>query len=253
MMGKQGVPILFSWPAGSPGLLQGYIADADSSTASAGDLARLLYLLRDVEGLEKVHLFGYSRGCDVVVKAVYDLALAYHGYEPGMHREMKLENVVLLGADVDNHYMTIRFFPAYAHEIPEYMTIYTSPTDSLVGLSGWLRGGRLRLGSTVWTDFSPDQFTGLRQTTRLSIVDARVSETGSGGHGYWRTSSACSSDLVLMIREGRRPGAENGRPLATDGERPVWIVRDGYPNHMVDPEAVAAETKKMKDRGSAYE
>jgi len=236
MMGRQGVPILFSWPAGSPGLIKGYFADADSSTAAAGDLARLLHTLKDIDGLEKVHLIGYSRGCDVVVKAVYDLALYYSGREPGKQGEMKIENVVLLGADVDNHYLSIRFFPAYAHEMAKYMTIYTSPTDSLVGLAGWLRGGRGRLGSTIWSETSPDRFTGLRMETRLSIVDARVSRTGSGGHGYYRTSSACSSDLVLMIREGRRPGAENGRPLAQDGERPIWIVRDGYPNHMVEPE-----------------
>jgi len=252
MMGKQGVPILFSWPAGSPGLISGYFADADSSTAAAGDLARLLHTLKDVQGLERVHLMGYSRGCDVVVKAVYDLALYYSGREPGLADEMKIENLVLLGADVDNHYLAIRFFPAYAHEMAKYMTIYTSPTDSLVGLAGWLRGGRRRVGSTVWSEFSPDRFTGLREVTRVSIVDAQVSETGSGGHGYYRTSSSCSSDLVLMIREGRRPGAENGRPLATDGKRPIWIVRDGYPNHMLDPEVEAEKRKKVKEKESAY-
>jgi len=47
------------------------------------------------------------------------------------------------------------------------------------------------------------------------------------GHDYFRTNAAVSSDLVLKIRYGFKPG-EAGRPLEHIGLN-FWRVPDGYP------------------------
>ena len=49
-------------------------------------------------------------------------------------------------------------------------------------------------------------------------------------HSYFRTNPAVSSDLILMIRDNRDPGAENGRPLIEiDRGLNYWKIKDGYP------------------------
>ncbi len=61
---------------------------------------------------------------------------------------------------------------------------------------------------------------------RVSIVDFEGESTGYG-HDYFRTNPAVSSDLVLMIRYGLKPGDE-GRPLENVGLN-FWSLPDGYP------------------------
>jgi hypothetical protein len=47
------------------------------------------------------------------------------------------------------------------------------------------------------------------------------------GHGYFHSSPAASSDLILVMRYGRRPGAENGRPLKNLQEG-FWMLENDY-------------------------
>jgi hypothetical protein len=61
---------------------------------------------------------------------------------------------------------------------------------------------------------------------RVNIVDFEGESTGYG-HDYFRTNPAVSSDLVLMIRHGLKPG-ETGRPLENVGLN-FWSLPDGYP------------------------
>jgi hypothetical protein len=61
---------------------------------------------------------------------------------------------------------------------------------------------------------------------RVTVVNFEGESTGYG-HDYFRTNPAVSSDLVLMIRYGIKPG-EPGRPLEHIGLN-FWRVPDGYP------------------------
>jgi len=61
---------------------------------------------------------------------------------------------------------------------------------------------------------------------RLNVVNFEGESTGYG-HNYFRTNPAVSSDLVLMIRHGLKPG-EPGRPLENIGLN-FWRVPEGYP------------------------
>jgi len=61
---------------------------------------------------------------------------------------------------------------------------------------------------------------------RVTVVNFEGGSTGFG-HNYFRTNPAVSSDLVLMIRYGLKPG-EAGRPLEHIGLS-FWRVPEGYP------------------------
>ena len=37
------------------------------------------------------------------------------------------------------------------------------------------------------------------------------------------------SDMILVLRDGRKPGKENGRPLEPRDDG-FWNINDGYPN-----------------------
>jgi hypothetical protein len=37
-----------------------------------------------------------------------------------------------------------------------------------------------------------------------------------------------SSDLILLLRDNRDPGADNGRTLSSQGAN-FWLLEEGYP------------------------
>ena len=84
------------------------------------------------------------------------------------------------------------------------------------------RIGQLRLG-----DLSPKQKEQLAIAKGLDVIDARVHKSGIG-HGYFHSSPAVSSDLILIFRDNRNPGKENGRPLTLKATN-FWVIQDDYP------------------------
>jgi hypothetical protein len=62
---------------------------------------------------------------------------------------------------------------------------------------------------------------------RVTVVNFEGEHSTGYGHDYFRTNAAVSSDLVLKIRYGFKPG-EAGRPLEHIGLN-FWRVPEGYP------------------------
>ena len=80
----------------------------------------------------------------------------------------------------------------------------------------------------------PDAGAGTRETIEeLLDLQEKADRTG---HGYFHSSPEASSDLIMTIRYGMRPGVEGGRPLTRVG--PVfWRIEPGYPFRIgLDPE-----------------
>jgi len=78
-------------------------------------------------------------------------------------------------------------------------------------------------------DLSPEMKKKLASLPRSNIISARV-KLDFTGHDYYRSNSAVSSDLILLLRDNRAPGAVNGRPL-TKGAGNYWQIDDDYPNN----------------------
>ena len=74
------------------------------------------------------------------------------------------------------------------------------------------------MGELVWG--------ALTRTNRVQVINANV-DSGFLGHSYFITNPAVLSDLILILRDGKDPGAENGRPL----DRPdggFWTITESY-------------------------
>ena len=110
-------------------------------------------------------------------------------------------------------------------------TVYVSQHDMALGLADWLFADR-RLGTLQYEDLTDFERTILDSSTGLTVIDARVPKQG-WGHSYFHSNPAVSSDLILLLRDDRQPGAANGRPLTKVGPN-YWDLDNDYPGTLKD-------------------
>lgn len=220
--GRRGIPIAYTWPAG-----KGYAYDRESGEFTIFHLKQFLRGLASCPGLEKINIIAHSRGTDVATTALRELAIEYSNAGKDPQKELKLGNLVLCAADLDIDVVSQRIVAEKLPVVPERLTIYVSETDKALGAAGWLFDSRDRLGRMRYSEIKAAQQKNLAGlANRLQIIDAQVSSDGIG-HAYFHTNPAVSSDLILILRDNKQPGAENGRPLRhpPDG---FWEITDDY-------------------------
>jgi esterase/lipase superfamily enzyme len=227
-MGREGVPIIYTWPAGAGGgLLRGYEEDYESSDFTVYHLKQFLRTLAANKNLEKIHIIAHSRGTGVASAAVREIVVESLAAGEDAKQTLKLENLVLAAPDLDFKVASVRIGAERVHRGVDHMTVYVSRNDKAIGLSEWLFGGNARLGTLRAEDLSPTQIENFELLGTPNLIDARVRPSGTG-HSYFRSDPAVSSDLILLLRYGREPGAENGRPLEPIAPG-YWAIDDGYP------------------------
>ena len=108
--------------------------------------------------------------------------------------------------------------------------MYSSPGDEAIGIAEMLFASpRGRLGTVAIDELNEAEIQRMKaNAARVTVVNFEGESTGYG-HDYFRTNPAVSSDLVLMIRYGLKPG-EPGRPLEHIGLN-FWRVPEGYPSN----------------------
>lgn len=225
--GRQGVPVVFSWPAGSTGILQGYTRDRESGEFANAHVKSFLRDIASCPEVEKLHLIAHSRGTDILATAVRELHNEITAAGKNSHAELKVGQVVLAAPDIDLDVFIERFSSDRVGLVADQATIYVSPNDKAIGISSWLFGSIRRVGQTGLADLSPDFAAAFRRHPFINVIDMRA-KTDKRGHGYFLSSPAALSDLILVVRDGRKPGAVNGRPLY-DAPEAFWQLRDGYP------------------------
>ncbi|MCC6678684.1 MAG: alpha/beta hydrolase [Phycisphaerales bacterium] len=244
LSGRQGVPIVYSWPAGSGGL-KGYAYDRESGEFTIVHLKMLLMMLARCPQVEKVHLVSHSRGTDVATTALRELhaecrgaleigpvsqALGLTPVEiqggPRSTREiLKLATLVLAAPDLDSQVFVQRFFGENLLAAADRTIIYFSEEDSALGLADWLFRSRRRLGAMRLDDFTPEARALALQLGQLQFINCRV--RGYDSHSYILQHPAALSDIILALRDGRTPGAEHGRPL-TQPFPGMWEMEPDY-------------------------
>jgi esterase/lipase superfamily enzyme len=204
-MGRTGVPIIYTWPAGSPeGALGGYTHDSESGQFTGYHLRHFLRTVASCPDLEKIHLIAHSRGTDVLMTALRELNLEYRAAGKQTRSELKLGNLILAAADLDFEVTSQRITAELLPLVPERMTVYVSATDRAIGLADVLFGSKRRIGQLRWTDLSPEQRKAMEAVPQMQIIDARVN-TGFLGHSYF-----------------------HGRPLIRRQDS-FWEINDAYP------------------------
>jgi esterase/lipase superfamily enzyme len=227
-LGRQGVAVAYSWPAGGKGLLRGYNYDYNSSEFTVYHLKETLRAIAGCADVKKVHIVAHSRGTDVTVSALRELHLEVSGSGRSTRDVMKLGTVILAAPDLDVDVVIQRAATARLGKVPERAVVYICEDDKALGLSRFLFGG-MRLGTLKPDIFTKEELEALRESPHLSIIDARVTKPGSFGHNYFYSNPAVCSDLLLVLRYGKAPGAAHGRPLGAT-KSGFWAIDDHYPS-----------------------
>jgi esterase/lipase superfamily enzyme len=213
-LGRQGVPILYTWPAGIGGL-RGYTYDRESGEFTLFHLKQFLRLLASIPELEQFHFIAHSRGTDVLTSALRELYIETRAAGKDFRTVYKIKNVVLAAADLDLEVVTQRQAAEYVGLGTERTTIYVSDVDRAIDLSGCLFVSFRRIGQLRPEDLTDEQRQHLERVARTQLIDARV-PTGFIGHAYFYRHPAVSADLVLLLRDQLDPGSP-GRPLRKRG------------------------------------
>jgi esterase/lipase superfamily enzyme len=223
-LGREGVPICYTWPAGV-GLFKAYQYTLASTQFTIYHFKQMLRLIASCPEVEKVHIIAHSRGTAVATDALRELHLEIRG-TADTKKVLKLGTIVLAAADLDLDVVTQRLATERIGRAVEHTAIYISSHDTALGFSAWLFGGG-RLGDIDFKLFAPEEIAALRGSRRVQFIDARVKKLGLG-HSYFYANPAVSSDLVLLLRYQFLPGAEYGRPLGVT-DVGLWVVDDDYP------------------------
>ena len=226
-LGRIGVPVAYSWPAGRGGL-RGYTTDRESGEFTIYHLKQFIRAIAACDAVEKVHVIAHSRGTDVALTAVRELYLEQKAGHLDPNRPSKFGNLILAAADLDLQVVGQRVVAEGLLTLSERLTIYISNEDRAISLASWLFDSVRRLGKLRSSDLTAEQKANVVRTHRLHLIDARVGPTDLFGHSYFYQDPAVSSDLILVLRDNRDPGAENGRPLLSE-DAGFWQVYEDYP------------------------
>jgi esterase/lipase superfamily enzyme len=227
-LGRQGVPVAYTWPAGRGGLLRGYTYDRESSEFTVYHLKEMLRVIASCPDVHKIHIISHSRGTDVAVSALRELHLEFTGAGKNTREELKLKTLILAAPDLDVEVVIQRMVTVHLGRVPEQCAIYVCSKDEALGISNWLFGGSSRLGKIRGDMFSASELEDLRRVKSVQLIDARISDPGPYGHSYFHENAAVSSDLILLVRYGLYPSPE--RPLNAD-PKGFWYLTDDYPKY----------------------
>lgn len=224
-MGRRGVPIAYSWPAGRGGLF-GYAYDRESGEFTVYHLKRFISAVAACPEVERIHLIAHSRGTDVAVSALRELNIHFKARGLPTREQLKLEDLVLAAPDLDADVFEQRYAIEDLHSAVGRTTVYLSKGDLALSLSNWLFGGSARLGTLTLGQLSPEAQRKLSQLSGFSLIECDVSGY-STSHDYAFAHPAVVSDMILLLRDNRAPGAANGRPLERPSEG-VWRITNAY-------------------------
>lgn len=237
-LGREFVPIAYSWPAGQRGMLRGYTYDRESSEFTVFHFKRLLEWLAGLPEVEGIHLISHSRGTDVALTAIRELTIEARARGESAQERYKLRNVIVAAPDINIEVNIQRTEREGTRWTAERWTTYTSPYDKAIGMAEWLFGGG-RFGKALYDDLDDtikmwmENFSHVDASGRDAVIQYQGKRGGSHGHDYFRTNPAVASDLVLTVRYGRAPGAENGRPLEHIHAL-FWKIEDNYVESLND-------------------
>ena len=238
-LGRIGVPVIYTWPAGYPGIF-GYTYDRESSEFTVYHLREVLGFISSFPEVDRIHLIAHSRGTDVAVAALRELTIAARAAEIDPLKKYKIHNLVLAAPDLDMQVVTQRIGGDRLALSVNRFTIYSSPADKAIGIASQLfESPRGRLGTVELEDLDETLRTVAKSTLkqlpgRFAIInfsgaaDVENSQRDRYGHSYFRDAPTVSSDLVLILRDDLDPGTP-GRPLEPIGLR-FWRIPPGYPN-----------------------
>ena len=222
--GRIGVPVLYTWPAGNPGLF-GYFKDRESGEFSIFHLKEFLGMLAEIPELDHINIIAHSRGVDVTTSALREMVIAERAAGHDARATLKVRNLILAAPDLDFGVMRQRLIAERFGAAFGQITLYLNPNDGSLGLAQKLMSG-LRLGRISFADLGESERESFRRIRNVNFVDVeKVVRTQ--GHSYFRDNPSVVSDIVLILRTNALPGTPD-RPLE-QSDFNFWNMHPGYP------------------------
>lgn len=222
-LGREGVPIVYTWPSGAKGLFF-YAADRESSEFTILHLKQFLRILAGIPEVEKVHVSAHSRGTDVATTALRELVIESRAAGVDPRARYKIENLLLVSADIDLEVAMQRLAGEALGPAVGRITISTNANDKALAAAKRLFSSRQRVGGFKPAALTPRQRAFFERAANLDVI---VYEGGGGGffrHGYY-TDPVVSSDMIMLLRYGWRPG-EGGRQGLQPISPNIWRLTD---------------------------
>jgi len=223
-LGREGVPVVYSWPSGAGGTpITAYNYDRESGEFTIYHLKQFLKTIATNDQVEHIHIVAHSRGTDVITSAIRELFIAARAAGQDMRQEYKIADLVLIAPDLDMDVVGQRLAAEKLAEGISRITIYVSPEDKALGLASVLFSSVLRFGQMRSEDMQTQIKIG-EHINNIAFIDA--GHTEGLGHGYFYNNPAVSSDLLLLLRYGLAAGSP-GRPLILSRSH-FWRVPVDY-------------------------
>jgi len=225
-LGRRGVPIAYSWRAGAGQKKRAYARDRESGEFTVFHLKQFLRTAAALGEIERIHVIAQDSGAHVATTALGELFTEAMGTGVDPREACKIGNVVLASGDPDVDVMIHHLSAERLSRGAERVTVYATARERAIGWTRRLFGFWRRAEQTGLADLVPEMKQKLAALPHTNIIRARV-KTDLAGHDYYRTSPAVSSDLILLLRDNRDPGAANGRPL-TEAAHNYWRIDNDY-------------------------
>jgi esterase/lipase superfamily enzyme len=234
-LGREPVCAFFTWPASSQGdFLTSYTSTTESAQYAENHLRKMIRLLATTPGVERIQLLAHSRGSAVLmdtVNALFTEAIAA-GKEPS--EALHIDNIVLFSPDLDvelafqditadvSDPSMFSVWPSgrLPRALRGRLTIYSSPQDRALLVSRFLFRSQSRVGNIRAEDVPEDLQRYLEPFDKLDLIVYEGERTDVFGHSYFSTNPRVSSDVIQLLRYGKKPG-EPGRELERVGPV-VW-------------------------------
>ncbi len=223
-LGRQGVPLLYSWPAGKGGLF-GYFVDRESGEFTIYHLKNLIRLLASFPEVERINLLAHSRGSDVLATALRELIIEVRAAGMNPREHFRIENLILAAPDLDfdivrQRLMAEKIGPAFGQ-----ITVYTTDSDKALSLSQTLMSGT-RFGQIRATDLGEQEQAIFSIVKNVAFIDV-LGVQSFIGHAYYLDNPSTSSDIIQIMNTGAKPGSPE-RPL-TRQMLNFWEMPVDYP------------------------
>lgn len=222
--GRSGVPIAYSWPAGSGGLF-GYFTDRESGEFTVYHLKEFILQLSQIPELQKIHIVAHSRGTDVTSTALRELIIAARSQGKDPKRVLKIANLIMAAPDLDFSVVRQRLIAEGFGAAIGQITVYMNRGDSALGIAQSLmagqRFGKLTVGGLEEAD--KEIFSEVKTVSFVNVEGVR----GLTGHAYFRTNRNVLSDIGTIIRQSARPGSPSRPLVRVQGN--FWDMPSEYP------------------------
>jgi esterase/lipase superfamily enzyme len=208
-MGRQGVPMLYSWPAANEGWF-GYFVDRESGEFTIYHLKNLIRLLGTFPEVERINILAHSRGTHVATSALRELIIESRAAGNNPRELYKIENLVMAAPDLDfdivrQRLMAEKIGPAFGQ-----ITVYATDTDRALELSQTIMSGT-RFGRIKASDLGEQEQAIFSVVKNVAFINVNGTRSFIG-HSYYLTNPSTSSDIIRILNTGSKPG-EPGRPL----------------------------------------